>query len=158
MGRNRERHQLPLAGARGPLVAAALLVAAGLSLAALRISSGPAPAVPGGIDVGDAVERSLGATGDEGATSVALELLGGAEVARRESDASLVEEGERVLGDYRARGDCVVARAGYLDLAGRTWGCVVQGAGWVELCVVREVDEGGSEVVSWRMDADDVER
>ena len=96
------------------------------------------------------------AVGDEGSATVVLDLLGGAEGARRESDRPLADEGERVLEDYRLRGDCIVARAGYLDLSGKVWGCVVQGAGWVELCVIREGDEGGSEVFSWHMDAADV--
>lgn len=150
MERHRERHQLAL-GRRGLVVAAALLVA-GL-LGVLSGTSGDAPR-----DEGVTVEPPLDALSDGEAAERVLGLLESGEGKRRESDRSLTEEGERVLEDYRLRGDCIVAQAGYLDLSGRVWGCVVQGAGWVELCVIREGDEGGSEVVSWRMDADDVGR
>lgn len=152
MGRHRERHQLALGRARAPLVAALLALAAALGLAALQAGDareGEDPAAAG---------RVAAQGGDHGAPD-SLGPLGGAGDAggsRRESGLPLVEEGEGILEGYRRRGDCVVARAGYLDLSGRVWGCVVQGAGWVEVSVVREGDEGGSEVFSWRMDADDV--
>lgn len=131
-------------------MAALLLLSAGAALASLRAGV-EAPRV------GDAAdELRLDAVVEEGASSYALGLLDGAACSRRESDLPLSEEGERVLEGYRLRGDCIVAQAGYLDLSGKVWGCVVQGAGWVDLCVIREGDEGGSEVVSWHMDADDV--
>ena len=131
-------------------MAALLLLSAGVALASLR--AGVEAPQGGGADDG----RRLDAVVEEGSSSYALDLLDGAECSRRESDRPLPEEGERVLEGYRLRGDCIVARAGYLDLSGKVWGCVVQGAGWVDLCVIREGDEGGSEVVSWHMDADDV--
>lgn len=130
-------------------MAAGLLVA-GLA-AALLGTTGGAPR-----DEGASAVPPLDSLGDEGVSEYALDLLEGAEVAQRRSERALVDEGERVLEGYRLRGDCIVAQAGYLDLSGKVWGCVVQGAGWVELCVIREGDEGGSEVVSWHMDADDV--
>ncbi len=62
-----------------------------------------------------------------------------------------------MLEAYRARGDCVLASAGYLDLTGGTWGCVTQGEGWVEICIVQE-DAGGDgcSVVVLHMDVEDV--
>lgn len=126
------------------------LLVAGL-VAALLGTTGGAPR-----DEGASAAPPLDALGDEGVSEYALDLLEGAEMAQRRSERTLVDEGERVLEGYRLRGDCIVAQAGYLDLSGKVWGCVVQGAGWVELCVIREGDEGGSEVVSWHMDADDV--
>lgn len=131
-------------------MAALLLLSAGVALASLQVGV-KAPQGGGADD-----ELHLDAVVEEGASSYALDLLDGAECSRRESDRPLPEEGERVLEGYRLRGDCIVARAGYLDLSGKVWGCVVQGAGWADLCVIREGDEGGSEVVSWHMDADDV--
>ena len=130
-------------------MAAGLLVA-GLVAALLGTTVGTPRAA------GASAVPPLDSLGDEGVSEYALDLLEGAEVAQRRSERALVDEGERVLEGYRLRGDCIVARAGYLDLSGKVWGCVVQGAGWVELCVIREGDEGGSEVVSWHMDADDV--
>lgn len=126
------------------------LLVAGL-VAALLGTTGGAPR-----DEGGSAAPPLDALGDEGVSEYAFDLLEGAEMAQRRSERTLVDEGERVLEGYRLRGDCIVAQAGYLDLSGKVWGCVVQGAGWVELCVIREGDEGGSEVVSWHMDAEDV--
>lgn len=132
-------------------MAVLLLLSAGVALASQWVGA-EAPQGGGADD-----EIRLDAVVEEGTSSYALDLLDGAACSRRESDHPLPEEGERVLEGYRLRGDCIVAQAGYLDLSGKVWGCVVQGAGWVDLCVIREGDEGGSEVVSWHMDADDVE-
>ena len=135
----------------GALVAALLVLAGALSLVALRVSAGSKT------DVERLAEDSVRALSESVETPLAEPVLEGARVSRSESDLGVVEEGKRLLERYRGRGDCVVAQAGYLDLGGRTWGCVMQGEGWVELCVVQEGDEGGSTVVTWRMDADDVD-
>ena len=44
----------------------------------------------------------------------------------------------RLLCTYRDTGECVLASSGYLDLLGSVWGCVVEGDGWVEVCLVCE--------------------
>ena len=62
------------------------------------------------------------------------------------SERPLTEEAQTILVDYRQRKDCVLVRAGYVDLVGQAWSCVIQGDGWVDICVVRETDEGGSQV------------
>lgn len=55
-----------------------------------------------------------------------------------------VERGEaeqvatRLLSSYREAGNCALASSGYLDLFGSVWGCVVQGDGWVDVCIVSE--------------------
>lgn len=73
------------------------------------------------------------------------------------SDRDVREEASALLTDRREEGDCVLMRAGYLDLFGGTWGCVLQGVGWVEICLVGE--EGDGCVVGvWRMDVGDVAR
>ena len=56
-------------------------------------------------------------------------------VAEGAGDA-LAEGAIGVLEGYRARGDCALAHAGYLDLAGDVWGCVIQGDGWADIVVV----------------------
>ena len=62
-----------------------------------------------------------------------------------------------LLEAYKARGDCLLAQAGYLDLLGRVWGCVVQGGSWVEVCVVGELDEGERcQVRVLRIDSEEV--
>lgn len=133
---------------------------AALALVALALAprAGQGGAAPPAEESGREVAQDPGPLGDDDASSAAREVLSGADVTSYESELSLVEEGERLLAGYDRRDDCVVAQAGYLDLAGRTWGCVMQGEGWVEICVVREVaGRDGSEVVSWRLEAEDAE-
>ncbi|WP_407416615.1 hypothetical protein, partial [Paratractidigestivibacter faecalis] len=65
--------------------------------------------------------------GDEVRGLVATMGSGAAGQTGRLSELPAAEEAERVLDEYAARGDCVVARSGWLDLLGRTWGCVIQG-------------------------------
>ena len=163
MGGNRKRHQLAVGkGARaraGGLVVAALLAALlgiwalwgrlGTSQDGGRAGQDPTAGAEG--DVG----RWLG---DDEAADLVGQTLGSSEHVSERSELPLADEAQRLLEGYERQGDCVVARAGYLDLVGRTWGCVIQGAGWVELCVVSEVGDGGSAVSVWRMDAGDVPR
>lgn len=78
---------------------------------------------------------------------------GAARTSGRVSELPVDEEAARILDEYAAGQDCLVARSGWLDLLGRTWGCVVQGEGWVDVCVVSEGEDGGSEVGVMRMDA-----
>lgn len=96
------------------------------------------------------------AIGERGDLLSAWEALGGAESTRYLSGRTLEEEAEQVLGSYEGRGDCVLAYAGSLDLLGGSWGCVVMGEGWVELCVVQgQQGKGESRVSLWHMDAGD---
>ena len=69
-----------------------------------------------------------------------------------ESDRTLPEEAKELLASYQRAGNCTLAEADYLDLFGKTWGCVIQGDGWVDLCVVQEKDAGGSRARVTRMD------
>lgn len=89
----------------------------------------------------------------EGRTSPGDMLARADKTGSWESERPLVEEAQTILAGYRQRGDCVLARAGYVDLLGRAWSCVIQGDGWVDVCVVRETDEGGSRVSVSRMEA-----
>lgn len=61
----------------------------------------------------------------------------------------------RLLATYRDGEPCVLCQAGYIDLVGDAWSCVVQGAGWVDICVVRQGD-GASTVSVMRLEADQV--
>ncbi len=73
------------------------------------------------------------------------------------SDRDVREEASELLADRREEGDCVLMRAGYLDLFGGTWGCVLQGVDWVEICLGGEEGDGCGGGV-WRMDVDDAVR
>ena len=63
----------------------------------------------------------------------------------------------RLLRSYRDAGGCVLARSGYLDLTGSVWGCVIQGDGWTDVCIVSATaEEGMSELRVLRLDADEM--
>ena len=138
---------------RARAVAACAVVLVALGMATLAVLG--TPGTPGA-DAGTDERESSSPEGEGDAAPSGGWLPEGAELATRSSELSLEEEGSRVLERYRARGDCVLAQAGYLDLTGRVWGCVVQGDGWVEVCLVEEGDDGGGCSVSVvRMDAAD---
>lgn len=127
-------------------LALSLLMASAVVVCAPRDQEAPG-------DLGDRTGEAADAPGADG-RGLAAGALSAAEETSYESGLSLEGEGERLVEGYRARGDCVVAQAGYLDLAGSVWGCVMQGEGWVDICVVRDVGQGeGSFVVIWHMDA-----
>lgn len=73
-------------------------------------------------------------------------ITGGSGTRSWESERPLTEEAQTILVGYRQRNDCVLVRAGYVDLVGQAWSCVIQGDGWVDICVVRETDVGSSKV------------
>ena len=133
---------------RWALLAVAALVLLGALLVTLGASGGGAGPSSGEKNG----ELAAGASDDR---TTAARALGAADVTRRESSREVADEAACVLEGFRAQGDCVLTRSGYLDLSGRVWGCVVQGAGWSEVCVVSS-SESGSEVIVFRMDADDV--
>ena len=60
-----------------------------------------------------------------------------------DAEGDVAQAASAELERYKRRGDCVLCQAGYLDLLGGVWGCLVQGPGWVEMCVVEE-HEGGA--------------
>lgn len=162
------------AAAAAAVVAAALLVLAALLASGVLTGEGSdveteteaqgvSAADPESPDASEAEEVAgelLGEVSEELLDEVpdeAEDALRSAETSVYESELTLVEEGAAVLEAYRARGDCVLASAGYLDLTGGTWGCVTQGEGWVEICIVQE-DAGGDgcSVVVLHMDVEDV--
>lgn len=93
---------------------------------------------------------------DEEAQALARELLDGAGQATRTCALDVPEASSEVLEGYAARSDCVLRQAAYLGLSGDSWGCVVLGGGWAEICLVVAADEG-SEVRTWRVSQEDVE-
>ena len=135
------------------LVAASLLglAASWVSLAVLGEGGGPLCAegeddVPSGR--AEAPQVSLEETLR---TSLSESMpLAGEDVVTSYQGTPLPEAAKDVL----AQGDCLLCEAGYLDLQGNVWGCVVQGDGWVEVQVVKSVDGGtGSELSVVHMDA-----
>lgn len=150
MGRHCERDQLAVRRARPGRVVAIVALTCVLTVTALLWAGA------GGLSEGEGARE--GASDDAGGTLPrSVDIPTGAQATRYESGRSVVDEGASALEGYQSRGDCVLAHAGYIDLTGRVWACVVQGAGWAEVCVVQEGAHGGCEVVSWRMDAGDVD-
>lgn len=72
-----------------------------------------------------------------------------------DSELDLADEATRLLEEYQEKGSCLLMEAGYLDLLGNVWTCTVQGAGWVDVCVVSEAEGTGSTVRVIRMDVDE---
>ena len=135
---------------RGALVALALLGAAALSLLAVSAGTGP----PGS---GEAVDDATASHMADGVEDTLGELGVPYRREERASARGVADEAASVLEDRRARGDSLVVRSGYLDMFGGAWGCVLQGSGWVEVCLVSEDGDGeGSSVVTWRMLASDL--
>ena len=104
---------------------------------------------------GTATPPVSSALGDE--VVECLEALTGAGTQGRTwLEAGSVEPvATHLLTAYRDGEPCVLAQAGYLDLVGATWGCVVQGGAWVDVCVVSE-QESVCQVLVVRYDRDAV--
>jgi hypothetical protein len=130
----------------GCVALAALAISACLTaglVAAIRPWEGGGSAAPSAQEESSKVAEAFEELPDGGQTNVVQEGL------------DVVSASSEVLETYEVRGDCVLAKAGYLDLLGNTWGCVVQGDEWVELCVVSQAqDEEGSVVSTWHMDSE----
>jgi len=69
------------------------------------------------------------------------------------SALALEEAASECLRSYQGQEKAVLVSAGYLDLLGRVWGCTVQGDGWVDVCVVRADEGGGSRMQVEHLDA-----
>lgn len=68
-------------------------------------------------------------------------------VTTYETELELPEASQELVERYRDRGDCLMREAGYLDLLGDAWSCVVQGPDWVDVCVVSSASENAGSVV-----------
>lgn len=129
------------------------------------------PAMPGGADVpatgaaatsgerpgaepgtvGEFVPEALSRLSDEVAQAPASRET---EVV----DAPVADAAARLVEGWHTRADAVLVQAGYLDLKGDSWGCVISGAGWVEVAVVSATEDGKSQVTTLRMEAEEWER
>ena len=93
---------------------------------------------------------------DELAESLTGRLPGGAREEAKTVEGEVAAVASSVLEEYAARRDCALAEAGYLGILGDAWGCVVYGGDWSEVCVVRGSATGESEVLTWRIDAEEL--
>lgn len=64
----------------------------------------------------------------------------------------IVGAGTEVLERYKETQGCELVYAGYIDLFGNVWACVVTGPGWAELSVVRTDESGQTRTTTSRID------
>ena len=86
-----------------------------------------------------------------------VDAAGENEASTEELDLSVEDAAEEVLGRYLEESDVALARAGWVDLLGRCWGCVAVGPGWADVCLVSG-DDSSSKVQTLRMEADEWRR
>lgn len=126
---------------------------------------GAADADPDGGGADDGMQAASPATGADAYDDRSASEGGGRDGRWSDGDEAVesrVEEGGEdvvakaasVLEGYRDRGDCLLREAGYLDLYGDVWGCVVEAPAWVDVVVVRSTTEGGNTTRTVRMRPD----
>ena len=80
----------------------------------------------------------------------------GNDVTTYETTDELPQTAKDLVCQYRDAMDCIVHSAGYMDVLGNAWSCIVEGPGWVDLCLVTERGGGCTvevvrmEVTDWR--------
>lgn len=84
------------------------------------------------------------------------QLLADGELVVTQEEGDVPQAAQHLLEAYQSRGGCVLNKAGYLDLLGSVWGCVVGGGQWVDVCLVSDVGDGTSRVTVLHLDADEV--
>lgn len=131
-------------------------------VAGVLTAGGASPAGTGGLPPpvdAPATGTSAGAVGaGEAGGGKSAPSAGAAEAdggdARQPSDAAGVPEAAAdLVREYEQRGDCVLVRSGYLDLSGRVWSMVVEGSGWVDVCIVQSSGDGTGKAKVMHMDA-----
>ena len=114
-------------------------------------AGGPASDVPEAAGSG---ARASQLPADEGDAASGAHDERGIHVSSLRSELPVEESAAQLLEDYRDQGGCALVQAGWLDLLGNVWSCTVQGSTWTDLCVVRGVDDGTSEVRVVRMEGE----
>lgn len=62
----------------------------------------------------------------------------GGSVQVTQTEEGLTDSAEQLILSYRDERTCLLRSAGFLDLRGHVWGCVIEGPGWVDICVLEE--------------------
>lgn len=83
-----------------------------------------------------------------------VEAAGENEASTEELALCVEDAAAEVLDRYLKEGDVALARAGWIDLLGRCWGCVAVGPGWADVCLVSG-DDDSSKVQTLRMEAEE---
>ncbi|MDO4536746.1 MAG: hypothetical protein Q4B54_01180 [Coriobacteriales bacterium] len=99
-------------------------------------------------------EKEPGGARDDPSVPYAQEL-DSSQLTTFETALPLEGAAQELLERYERQDRCLMRYAGYLDLLGEVWSCVVVGPGWVDVCVVRECGEnGGSQVRISRLEVE----
>lgn len=61
-------------------------------------------------------------------------------VSEQSESGDMSDVARSVLGRYR-EDTCLLISSGYVDMMGAVWSCVIQGADWVDICVVKREEE-----------------
>lgn len=109
-----------------------------------------------GMEQTDEEDESLGEDGLEDEAIPVAGVTSASDVTVRSETGEVEQVATRLLTSYRDERNCALAEAGYLDLLGSVWGCVVQGDQWVDICVIEQVDEASCRVHVMRLDASGV--
>lgn len=130
-------------------------VAAALGAAALAVLVllEAFPADDSGQDAASGAEASsqteIGQEAEELLESAGVSFPAGASADSVESyevDESLETAAAELMKDYQARQDCILLEARYIDLLGNVWGFSVEGAGWVDVCIMRDAGSDATSV------------
>lgn len=78
-------------------------------------------------------------------------------VTTYETSEELPDAAAELVSRYEEANDCLVRSAGYLDMFGNVWSCLMEGPGWVDLCLVSQ-GEDACVVRVTRMEAKEWER
>lgn len=138
---------------RSLLIAAAAIALVAAALVASRL--GPVRGATAGSSVESGAEAPYAPSQED---ELAAELLSSAETVVEERPGEVISVATEVAEAYGERGDCLLAQAGYLDLAGNVWSCLAYGGDWAEVCVVAGGEDGEKcEVRIWRLESEEVE-
>ncbi len=103
----------------------------------------------------DVTAEALNGLSSEGVTKL-LSSSDASNAKTEEFCSSVSDVAGALIKRYREQTGTTLAHAGWLDLVGRCWGCVVVGPGWVDVCLVSGTDEACAaqtirmEVEEWR--------
>ena len=153
MGRDNRRHQLPLGAQarrarREPKGSGPLLLLAVAAAAIVFVCAGTAiRSGGGGQDDATVWEAQPAGTYDAQVQFAALGQTPSLE------DDGLVDACAEILERHQGTSGCTLVFAGYLDLFGNVWACLVSGQGWAEIDVVRAQEGGSPHVSQTRIDA-----
>lgn len=100
-----------------------------------------AVSVPGEVvapeDLAHALDQALSATAVQAGSNEGVSTFAHAQFKVADS---IEQVAQNLLQHYQEQQNCILAGSGWIDLTGNTWGCLVQGGRWVDVCLVQAAD------------------